>query len=68
LENDLSDQTLDKIQHELQLMNAHLAEANDIAILSTYSSMPADLDTDSRKALRLLRDKVMQRAKTRADI
>jgi len=30
--------------------------------------MPADLDDVSRKALRRLRDKMMERAKTRADI
>jgi len=67
-ENDLSNLTLDKIEHELQLMNVHLAEANDIAMLSAFSSIPADLDNDSRKAMRRLRDKMMERARTRADI
>jgi hypothetical protein len=48
-------------------MNINLAEANDIAMLLAFSSMPADLDTESRKALRRLRDKMMQRARTRAE-
>jgi hypothetical protein len=64
----LSDLTLDRIEHELQLINVNLAEANDIAMLTAYSSMPADLDDVSRKALRRLRDKMMERAQTRADI
>ncbi len=64
----MSNLTLDKIEIELQLMNVNLAEANDIAMLTAYSSMPADLDDASRKALRRLRDKMMERAKTRADI
>jgi hypothetical protein len=64
----LSDLTLDRIEHELQLINVNLAEANDIAMLTAYSSMPADLDDASRKALRGLRDKMMERAKTRANI
>jgi hypothetical protein len=64
----LSNLTLDKIEHELQLMNLNLAEANDIAMLTAFSSMPADLDEESRKALKRLRDKMMERAKTRADI
>jgi hypothetical protein len=64
----LSDLTLDRIEHELQLINVNLAEANDIAMLTAYSSMPADLDDASRKALRRLRDKMMERAKTRANI
>jgi hypothetical protein len=63
----LSDLTLDKIEQELQLMNVNLAEANDIAMLLAFSSMPADLDNDSRAALRLLRDRMMARARTRAD-
>jgi len=58
---------LDRIEQELQLMNVNLAEANDIAMLLAFSSMPADLDNDSRVALRLLRDKMMARARTRAD-
>ena len=64
----MSNLSLDKIEHELQLMNVNLAEANDIAMLTAFSSMPADLDNDSRKALRRLRDKMMDRARTRADI
>jgi len=64
----LSNLTFDKIEIELQLMNVNLAEANDIAMLTAFSSMPADLDDVSRKALRRLRDKMMERAKTRADI
>jgi len=68
LENDLSDLTLDRIEHELQLMNVNMAEANDIAMLSAYSSMPADLDDASRKALARLRDRMMERARNRADI
>jgi hypothetical protein len=49
-------------------MNIHLGEANDIAMLSAFSAMPPDLDNDSRKALRRLRDKMMERARTRAEI
>jgi hypothetical protein len=66
LENDLSNLTLDNIEQELRLMNVNLAEANDIAMLRAFSAMPADLDNDSRKALRRLRDKMMQRAVLRA--
>jgi hypothetical protein len=67
LENDLSNITLDKIEHELRLLNVNMAEANDIAMLSAFSAMPADLDNDSRQALRRLRDKMMRRAVSRAD-
>jgi hypothetical protein len=67
LENELSNLTLDKIEQELRLLNVNLAEANDIAMLSAFSAMPADLDNDSRKALRRLRDKMMRRALARAD-
>jgi hypothetical protein len=67
-ENDLSNLTLEKIEQELQLMNVNLAEANDIAMLSAFASMPADLDNESRSALRRLRDKMMERARARADI
>jgi len=59
---------LDRIEHELRLMNANLAEANDIAMLTAFATMPADLDNESRKSLRRLRDKMMERARTRADI
>jgi hypothetical protein len=37
-------------------------------MLTAYSSMPADLAEDSRQVLRRLRDKMMERAKTRADL
>ena len=67
LEYDLSDLTLEKIEQELRLMNVNMAEANDIAMLTAYSAMPADLDDLSRKALRRLRDKLMERARMRAD-
>jgi hypothetical protein len=67
LENELSNLTLDRIEQELRLLNVNLAEANDIAMLSAFSAMPADLDNDSRKALRRLRDKMMRRALARAD-
>jgi len=59
---------LDRIEQELQLMNVNLAEANDIAMLAAFSSMPADLDDPSRKALRSLRNKMMARARSRTDI
>jgi len=68
LENNLSDESLDRIQKELQEMNANLAEANDLATLATYKAIPPELDNDSRKALKLLRDKVMERARSRAAI
>jgi len=64
----LSNLTLDRIEHELQLMNVNLAEANDIAMLTAFSSIPADLDDESRKALQQLRDKMMERARTRTDL
>jgi hypothetical protein len=59
---------LEKIERELQLLNVNMAEANDIAMLSAFSSLPANLDNDSRSALVRLRDKMMERARTRADI
>jgi len=62
----LSNLTLDRIEHELQLMNVNMAEANDIATLAAFPAMPADLDNESRKALKRLRDKVMERTRTRA--
>ena len=67
-ETDLSNLSLDRIEKELQLMNVNLAEANDIAMLMAFSSMPADLEDESRKALHRLRDKMMDRARMRADI
>ncbi|MEX0706962.1 MAG: hypothetical protein WD078_03290 [Woeseia sp.] len=63
----MSNLTLDKIEHELRLLNAHMADANDIAMLSAFTPWPADLDNESRKALGLLRDKLMDRARRRAD-
>ena len=63
----MSDLTLDRIESELQLMNVNMAEANDIATLIAFPVMPADLDNDSRKALKGLRDKVMKRAKDRVE-
>lgn len=62
----MSDQTLDRIEKQLHEMNAHLADANDIATLAAYKALPPELDNDSRKALKLLRDKVMERARARA--
>ncbi|MDH4072424.1 MAG: hypothetical protein OEV41_04890 [Gammaproteobacteria bacterium] len=62
----MSNLTLDRIEHELQLMNVNMAEANDIATLAAFPAMPADLDNESRKALKRLRDKVMERTRTRA--
>jgi len=67
-ENDLSSHTLDRIEHELQQMNVNLAEANDIAMLAAFKAMPPELDNDSRKALSLLRNKMMKRARDRAAI
>jgi len=68
VESKLSNETLDKIGHELERMNVNMAEANDIAMLAAFSTMPADLDDKSRKALRRLRDKMMERAINRADM
>jgi hypothetical protein len=45
-----------------------LADANDIAMLTAFKAMPPELDEPSRKALRMLRDKMMERARNRADI
>jgi len=47
-------------------MNVNMADANDIATLAAFPTMPADLDNDSRKALQMLRHKVMKRARTSA--
>ena len=65
-ENDLSNPTLDKIAHELQLMNTNMADANDIATMAAFPTMPADLDEESRQALKQLRKNVMKRAAIRA--
>lgn len=64
----MSSETLDKIEHELSLLNVNLAEANDIAMLAAFSDIPPELDNDSRKALSLLRDRMMKRARDRAEI
>jgi len=63
----LSNPILERIEQELRLINANLAEANDIAMLAAFAAIPADLENDSRKALRRLRDKMMERARIRAD-
>lgn len=67
MENDLSSEALDRIAQELRLINVNLAEANDIAMLAAFRTMPPELDNDSRKALSLLRDRMMKRARDRAD-
>ena len=64
----MSNPTLEKIEQVLRSINDNLAEANDIAMLAAFTSMPADLDNDSRKAMRRLRDKMMERAQRRADL
>jgi hypothetical protein len=56
---------LESIERELQLLNVNLAEANDIAMLAAFASFPANLDNESRKALGRLRDKMMERVRTR---
>lgn len=68
MENGLSDQTLENIEEQLRLLNSNIADANDIAMLSAFPTMPADLDNDSRKAMRHLRDRLMERARTRANM
>lgn len=64
----MSDSTLEGIERELQLLNHNLAEANDIATLAAFPAMPADLDNDSRKAVRRLRDRIMERARRRTEV
>lgn len=64
----MSSQALDKIEQELRLLNVNLAEANDIAMLAAFRALPPELDDDSRKALGLLRSKMMKRARDRAAI
>ncbi len=64
----MSTETLERIELELKAMNANMADANDIAMLATYKAMPPELDEPSRKALKRLRDKMMERARVRADI
>jgi len=68
LENDLSDPILERIEQELKLININLAEANDIAMLGVFKAMPPELENESRKALSQLRDKMMKRARDRADL
>ena len=63
----MSNATLDSIEQELKLLNANLAEANDIAMLAAFTPWPADLDNVSRRALSRLRDRLMERALARAD-
>lgn len=67
-ENELSNLTLDRIEQELQLMNVNMVEANDIATLLAFPVMPADLDNESRMALKRLREKIMERTKTRTAV
>jgi len=64
----LSNATLDNIEHELKLLNINLAEANDIATIAAFPTMPADLDNESRTALKMLRKKVMDRSINRAKV
>lgn len=68
MENDLSDPILERIEQELKLININLAEANDIAMLGVFKAMPPELENESRKALSQLRDKMMKRARDRADL
>ena len=60
--------TLDNIERELKLLNDNMAEANDIATLAAFAAIPPTLDDDSRRALKLLRDKVTGRARTRTGV
>ena len=64
----MSNETLDRIEHELRLLNVNLAEANDIAMLAAFKAMPPDLDNDSRRALSQLSAKMMKRARDRAEM
>ena len=64
----MSNATLDNIEHELKLLNINLAEANDIATIAAFPTMPADLDNESRTALKMLRKKVMDRSINRAKV
>ncbi len=59
---------MEKIEHELQQININLAEANDIAMLAAFKAMPPELENESRRALALLRDRMMERARNRAGI
>ena len=64
----MSNLILERIERELQLLNVNMAEANDIAMLSAFSPFPANLEEVSRVALGQLRDRMMARAKARADL
>jgi hypothetical protein len=64
----LSNEILERIAQELRLMNVNMTDANDIATLAAFPTMPADLDNDSRKALQQLRKKIMKRARSSADL
>lgn len=64
----MSNETLDRIEQELRQLNVNLAEANDIAMLAAFKTMPPELDNDSRKGLSLLRARMMARAKDRAGV
>ena len=68
LENVLSDPILERIEQQLKLININLADANDIAMLGAFKAMPPELENESRKALSQLRDKMMKRARDRADL
>jgi len=68
LESNLSNPTLDRIEQELRQINVNLADANDIAMLAAFRQLPPELDNDSRKALVLLRQRMMQRARDRAGV
>ena len=68
LENVLSDPILERIEQQLKLININLADANDIAMLGVFKAMPPELENESRKALSQLRDKMMKRARDRADL
>ena len=64
----MSNETLDRIEQELRQLNINLAEANDIAMLAAFKTMPPELDNDSRKGLALLRARMMTRARDRAGV
>lgn len=64
----MSNPTLDNIERELKLLNVNMAEANDIATVAAFTAIPPTLDDASRRALKLLRDKVVERARIRTDV
>jgi len=64
----LSDPIFESIEQQLQLLNVNMAEANDIALLAAFSPYPANLKDVSRDALKKLREKILARAKDRADL